>query len=261
MSKKQSDQPTLPAVNLTSAQVKIANACADGFWGVSQKVHKIERELATTKEGKFPFLARMGEAACAAADGPKGYDRLLALANWDAFVEAFTVRMVALDRQNRKQPDSDALPDARDLRKIDGSLMTFRSIVRKAIEAGHKVTATDSKNELQEAAGNKGTGRGSQGPRVPAVSPEQAAQAAEQAQRVATLRTMTPALRAVMDDIAKVVTRASPEQQDRLAACMVDALQTYRDWIAAANAAPVKAPELTDAQKQATKARPARKRA
>jgi hypothetical protein len=230
------DAETLPAVTLSVAHVKTVNKIADDYFATLNNIRRLDGELTLAKEGKLATVLKMARLACELATKGMAFDTSLALAYYDAADMAFCARMVQDDAKHRQQPGSDTLPEARKLVDIDRSYPVLRSTVRGAIKAGHKVTGTESKADLERASG-KSNGR------VPGgvLKPGQGDEPAPKNVTAPTIGKASRPMAAVLTNIAKLINDGMNEtEQNELAARIVDviaAFETERAGKATAKAA------------------------
>jgi hypothetical protein len=245
---------------LTKDDIAEAKRLASQFLVALKDEDRAEGLLALAKEGKWATIRGIGFRACKdgkMADGR--YDRNVAVAAFKELGEAFDAALVQADRENRQNP-GEPMPDARELVKIDGSIRAYKSIVRKAVEAGYVILGSESKSDLQRASGNVATGNAGtpagRGARPPAGMGDEPANVTKGSD---ALSNVLPALAEVMKALAAEATAASPANQAILAECLIDALGSYKDRIAVPTevAAPAPQVQLTAAQQRKTKARKA----
>ena len=229
------DEPTPVAHSVNKREADLIIDLARNYLQRIHGAHKAEAALAVEREGKFDYLKRMAVLACDLGATPdKGYDRLISLGAWDAFVDRFNTELTLADVQDRT-PKGGAAPEPRDLRSIDGSLLSLRSIFRKAIMAGYRIDGTESKKTLMDKAG----WAPNRTPRPAAAPGDEPTSTVPAPRNVTTpvLSTLRPELQAILTEWARVANHATPAEQAIMAECLVDALGTYKDRIAPATEA------------------------
>ena len=227
------DEPTPVAHSVNKREADLIIDLARNYLQRIHGAHKAEAALAVEREGKFDYLKRMAVLACDLGATPdKGYDRLISLGAWDAFVDRFNTELTLADVQDRTPKDGVA-PEPRDLRSIDGSLLSLRSIFRKAIMAGYRIDGTESKKTLMDKAG----WTPNRAPR-PAAAPGDKPTSTVPAERMIPVLSMLRfELQTILAEWARVANLATPAEQAIMAECLVDALGTYKDRIAPATEA------------------------
>ena len=230
------DEPTPVAHSVNKSEADLIINLARNYLQRIHGAHKAEAALAVEREGKFDYLKRMAVLACDLGATPdKGYDRLISLGAWDAFVDRFNTELTLADVQDRTPKDGVA-PEPRDLRSIDGSLLSLRSIFRKAIMAGYRIDGTESKKKLMDKAGWT-PNRAPRPAAGPGDEPTSTTRSSTEERMIPVLSMLRFELQAILAEWARVANLATPAEQAIMAECLVDALGTYKDRIAPATEA------------------------